>query len=345
MTLPDRPRIVHLIDDRTPGGVTRYLDFIANDPEMARLGRHQVVPVPRARPASVPVEADILVSHLAVTWRGLPGLMLLRASHPGTPMIHVEHSYCAGFVAANVTARRRFYALLRTGYSLFDQIAAVSHSQAAWIERHGLAAPPALSIVPPTVDLSPFHALAEPGRRVRNFALIGRLDRQKGFDVAIEAFRRVEGGDLRLRIHGAGPDLAALRQRAAGDPRISFAGHAATPAEAYASAEVILMPSRWEPFGLVAREALAAGRQVAVSCVDGLAELPPAGTLRVPELDPEAWRQAIADLAGREIAPLGDGLRAAGATGTVTAWSKLLGKCRGSRAEAGAPIGLLQHGA
>ncbi|WP_102223385.1 glycosyltransferase family 4 protein [Acidimangrovimonas sediminis] len=291
------PRIAHLVDDTTPGGVSRYLAFIAADTGMAALGTHRIVPVPRSRPASVSVEADIIVSHLTITWRGLPGLMALRARHAGTPLIHVEHSYCEGFVAANVRARRRFLTLLRAGYALFDRVAAVSAEQAGWMDRHGLVAPGVLSVVPPSVDFAPFRAVDAAADPARTFALIGRLDRQKGFDVAIAAFRAVEGPDLRLKIFGEGPEGAALRALAAGDARITFEGHAPAPNAAYAAADVVLMPSRWEPFGLVAREALVAGRRLVVSATDGLRGPLGPGATRVAGLSVGQWSEAIAGLA------------------------------------------------
>ena len=60
-------RIAHLVDDTNPGGVTRYLDFLARDPGMAALARHEIVEVPRTRAASARVQADVIVSHLTGT--------------------------------------------------------------------------------------------------------------------------------------------------------------------------------------------------------------------------------------------------------------------------------------
>lgn len=76
-------RIAHLVDDTTPGGVTRYLDFIRQNPAMAAEARHEVAVVSRANPARRAIDADIIVSHLAISWRGLPGLMACARATPG----------------------------------------------------------------------------------------------------------------------------------------------------------------------------------------------------------------------------------------------------------------------
>ncbi|NDV00538.1 glycosyltransferase [Pseudoroseicyclus tamaricis] len=319
-------RIAHLIDDQNPGGVTRYLDFIASDPGMAALGRHEIVPVSRYRPAATRIEADVIVSHLTLSWRGLPGLMFLRARHPGTPLIHVEHSYSAGFVAHNVTRAARFYTLLRTGYAMFERVVAVSAAQADWMARRGLVAEGRLEVIRPSLDLSDFRALDAPEGPVRTIGAIGRFDRQKGFDILIRAFRQIEGEDLRLRIIGDGPERARLEELAGADPRISFPGFAADPATAIAACDAIAMPSRWEPYGLVALEALAARRPVLVSNVDGLRDHVQTGALQVTGGGVDDWvvgfnRLVTAKSLKRPGAPVGT---------TRADWRRLLDEVTGA---------------
>ncbi|KAA2314248.1 glycosyltransferase [Pseudooceanicola sediminis] len=263
-------RIAHLVDDTSPGGVTRYLDFLTRDPAMQAFARHDVIAVPRNSPALRPITADIIVSHLTVTWRGLPGLMMLRARHAGTPLVHVEHSYSGGFVAARVTARARFQALLRCAYALFDRVVAVSEGQRFWLVSRNLIPAAKVDVIHPCVDLSAFRALPAIAGPARTFGLIGRFDAQKGFDIAIHAFRALPDADVRLNIYGSGAEEATLRDAAGNDPRIRFHPFVADPAAAMAQCDAIVMPSRWEPYGIVALEARAAGRLLAVSFVDGL---------------------------------------------------------------------------
>lgn len=263
-------RIAHLVDDTGPGGVTRYLDFLSQDPAMQDFAHHEVIAVPRANPAIRHIDADIIVSHLAITWRGLAGLMLLRARHAGTPLVHVEHSYSSGFVASRVTARTRFQALLRCAYALFDRVVSVSEGQRFWLVSRHLVAANKVDVIHPCVDLSAFRALTPVTGPARIFGLIGRFDTQKGFDIAIRAFRALPDPDVRLNIYGGGAEEAALRNAAGEDSRIRFHAFVSDPVSAMAQCDAILMPSRWEPYGIVALEARAAGRLLAVSFIDGL---------------------------------------------------------------------------
>ncbi|WP_428926209.1 glycosyltransferase family 4 protein [Marinibacterium sp. SX1] len=315
-------KIVHLIDDQNPGGVTRYLDFIASHPGMAAIARHEILPVPRTRAARSGIKADVIVSHLTLSWRGLPGLFGLRALYPGTPLIHVEHSYCEGFAAINVTRRRRFRAMLRTGYALFDKVVAVSAPQAAWMTRSNLVPADRLTVIPPCVALAPLAELVAPGAQVRRIGAIGRLDTQKGFDLLIQAFRALPFRDVTLEIFGDGPERAALQALAGSDRRIRFHGH--TPPEtALACSDAVVMPSRWEPFGLVATEALAGGRPLLVSGADGLAGHEADGARRVPEFTEPRWTRALSNLVTRPPqAPRLD--RETAETRTIGGWRQLL---------------------
>ena len=288
-------KIVHLIDDQSTGGVTRYLDFIARHPGMAAMASHEILPVSRTRPARAGIEADIIVSHLTITWRGLPGLTGLRALYPGTPLVHVEHSYCERFAAANVQQRRRFQGLLRCGYALFDRVVAVSEAQGLWLARSGVVPAGRLLVIPPCVELSSFAALAAPEGPVRRIGAIGRLDRQKGFDLLIAAFRDLPMPDVTLEIFGDGPERAELERLAGDDSRITFHGHTA-PEAALAACDAVAMPSRWEPFGLVATEAMAGGRALLVSTADGMAGHAADGAIQVPEFTSACWTRAMSDL-------------------------------------------------
>lgn len=266
-----RPHVLHLIDDTTAGGVMRVLDHIRNCPQMAQDAIHSLQPVRRGKPLPA-VNADLVVSHLTVNWRVLPMLILFRARHATTPLVHVEHSYTEAFTALNVGAKARFHTLLRTAYALFDRVVAVSEGQARWMRSRGLVRDNGVQVIRSVVDLSGFRALPRPQAPRRTIAAIGRLDRQKGFDRLIPAFKALKRADVRLDIYGEGAERAVLEDLAVGDSRIRFMGHAASPQDAMAAADVVAMPSRWEAFGLVALEARAAGRALVTSGVDGLAD-------------------------------------------------------------------------
>lgn len=263
------PQIVHLVDDTTAGGVMRVLDHIMSAPELSEFAQHSVMSVDRQSLIAPRITADVIVSHLAVRWRALPFIMSLRARHPQASLVHIEHSYTEAFTAENVTYKARFAFLLRRAYAVFDRVVAVSEGQGDWLRRSGAVKARALRVIRSCVDLSAFHALERPEGVPRVIGAIGRLDRQKGFDTLIKAFSRIHSADIALHIYGEGAEEASLRALAQGDPRIRFMGFQ-DPVKAMAAVDVVAMPSRWEAYGLVAIEALAAGRRLIVSDIDGL---------------------------------------------------------------------------
>lgn len=284
--------IIHLIDDATPGGVMRVLDFIRTHPVLTRGIRHDIREIRRGSLSAPRLEADLIVSHLAISWRGLPFLMQLRALNAQTPLLHVEHSYTAGFVAHKVPSKLRFFTLLRTAYAMFDKVAAVSAAQRDWLAARGLVDAARLELLRSAVDVMPFLRLPAVKHAPTVIGAIGRLDAQKGFDVLIAAFRACTRTDLQLQVFGTGAQGADLRALAGDDARIVFHDHIDDPVAAMAAVDVVAMPSRWEAYGLVALEARAAGRPVLVSGVDGLADHMRDGAVRVDSTI-AAWVTAL----------------------------------------------------
>jgi glycosyltransferase involved in cell wall biosynthesis len=277
-----RPTVLHLVDDTTAGGVMRVVDFLVSSGRLQAQAEHITQQVARGSIRPACLEADIIVSHLTLNWRGLPGLTALRAANLRTPMIHVEHSYTAGFVAHNVPKPRRFLAMLRLGFAIFNKVVAVSEAQAAWMRDQSLCRADKVTVIASCVDLQAFRAIAQRTGPVRVFGAIGRLDRQKGFDTLIAAFRTLTQPDIALHIYGQGEEEASLRRLASGDPRIHFMGFAATPTDAFDAVDAVIMPSRWEAYGLVAIEALSAGKPLICANVDGLNDHAAHGAIVVP---------------------------------------------------------------
>ncbi|QFT98631.1 D-inositol 3-phosphate glycosyltransferase [Roseovarius sp. THAF8] len=287
------PHVLHLVDDATPGGVNRVLQHIRTCPMMARSARHSLRVV--SRKGALPIcDADMIVSHLSLSWRRLPALVAFRARHASKPLVHVEHSYTEAFTALNVPSKLRFFTMLRTSLALFDSVVAVSHAQAEWMKRRRLVSPDALRIITPVVDLQDFRSIEAATRKPQVIGAIGRLHRQKGLDILIRAFQRLPNKDVSLHIHGTGPEKTELRALAAGDPRIRFFGHSDSPDRVMQSVDFVAIPSRWEAFGLVALEARAAGRPIICSDIDGLKTSAGAEATFVAGHSEIAWEKALA---------------------------------------------------
>ncbi|SOE01059.1 hypothetical protein SAMN06272739_2941 [Blastococcus haudaquaticus] len=139
----------------------------------------------------------------------------------------------------------------------------------------------------------------------RRIALVGRLSPRKGIDVALEAVALLaaRGHDTRLELCGSVfpgyewyeqelRDRAALPDLAG---RVTFAGYTSPTWPALERAEVVLVPSRAEPFGNAAVEGQLAGRPVVASAVQGLREIITSGEngLLVPPDDAPALADAI----------------------------------------------------
>jgi glycosyltransferase involved in cell wall biosynthesis len=138
----------------------------------------------------------------------------------------------------------------------------------------GLGADPERVVVAPITALVP-EAPAREGQhanRTTRYLFVGRLIERKGLDVLLEAFERVDGGEL--RIAGDGPLREVAEAAAARDPRIRLIGHVAGDAlaRAYRDADVLVVPSLYEPWGLVVHEGLASGLPVIATDQVGAAD-------------------------------------------------------------------------
>lgn len=289
------PQVLHIVDDATATGVSRVVEFISTSDNLARHANHKIHQVERGQFGAVPMDADIIVSHTTISWRTLPALIALRASRPNIPMIHVEHNYTASFVTHNVKHRARFMGMLKVGYSLFTRVVAVSDEQAAWMVFRNLVADTQVTTIQSCVDLTAFECIPSRFQPIRTIGAIGRLDQQKGFDLLIPAFRALPDPALRLMIFGTGPKEANLRQRAAGDERIEFAGFCSDATQPMRNVDAVVMPSRWEAFGLVAIEALAAHRPLLCARADGLIDHAQLGVTYFDDLNVDCIRRGMED--------------------------------------------------
>ena len=103
------------------------------------------------------------------------------------------------------------------------------------------------------------------------FGAAGRLHADKGFDTLLDAFSQAQIADSRLVIFGSGPEEAALKAKA--PPGTIFAGFRPKLPFDLASLDAFVLPSRFEPFGLVLLEAMAAGLPVAATRTAGPLEI------------------------------------------------------------------------
>jgi len=180
-----------------------------------------------------------------------------------------------------------------------------------------------IEIISPGVDLKLFHPIDARAARIHlgepkndhSVLFVGRIDPVKGIDVWFKAMALVVEANPELRgklcvcliggdIDEEEPDeelarLQALKNELGIGDLVTFLGRRSQEALPYyyASADVVVMPSLYESFGMVALEAMACGTPVVASDVGGLSYIVRNGEtgFLVPESDP----RALADCLGR----------------------------------------------
>jgi glycosyltransferase involved in cell wall biosynthesis len=151
---------------------------------------------------------------------------------------------------------------------------------------------------------------AEPWEQI--VLTVGRMVYEKGQWVLVEAAPHILARDQRAKfvLVGDGPTRAQLERRIAElglEEKFYFTGFVPDDVLAglYSIASVAVFPSLYEPFGIVALEAMAMGKPVVVSAVGGFDEIVADGVtgLKVPPSDPKALAEAVLRLLGdRELA-------------------------------------------
>jgi phosphatidylinositol alpha-mannosyltransferase len=180
-------------------------------------------------------------------------------------------------------------------YSFFDHAVAVSPS-AARFARAAWRRP--LGIVPNGIPIDLFTPAlrpASPGPSRRLLA-IGRLaDARKGIATMIEAFRILKARDDGWSLDIVGEDATASRA-----PAISgLTYHPPLPLndliERYRECDIFVAPSTsQESFGIVLLEAMATGKPIVCSDIEGYRHVAdPGGAVFVPPRDPAALADAL----------------------------------------------------
>jgi glycosyltransferase involved in cell wall biosynthesis len=125
---------------------------------------------------------------------------------------------------------------------------------------------------------------------------LGRLHKNKAFDVLVDALAALPG--VHLWLAGSGPEEAALKARARARgvaSRLAFLGWREDAAALYEAADIVVVPARHEPLGNVVLEAWARRRPVVAAASQGPRQLVTDGDtgLLVPVDDAAALAAAL----------------------------------------------------
>ena len=158
-----------------------------------------------------------------------------------------------------------------------DRIVCISKHDLQIAKKYGLNQNK-LTLVKNTIKEVPVTlTAAEISKDTKNFLFVGRFDKQKGFDLLLEAIAATRSEDFRVYCIG---DFVVNNEpkqleMVSSDKRIIHLGWK-TKLEVlqYMKAcDALIMPSRWEGFGLVALEALCCGCPVFHSGKGGLGDI------------------------------------------------------------------------
>lgn len=268
------PRIagIHLACSavRTP----KQLDFAAHPKVQVHRYSSSRVPWRMARPCrelqSIIRQTKPSIVHLHSTFAGLYG----RLVETDCPRVYCAHGWA--FTQEVGAPRRIVYALIEAALARrTDALIHISHDEfrAAW--RHGVRAPMnrvVLHGVRGPLDSGEAPLRVDPSKI--NLGFVGRFDRQKGVDVLLRAFRERQRDDLHLYMLGDFDREQRPRVTPRDSDAITWLGWIPqAKIDAYLKQfDAVVIPSRWEGFGLVAAEAMRNGKPVIVSDRGGLPE-------------------------------------------------------------------------
>lgn len=268
------------------------------------------------------VDYDLIHSHY---WMSGIAARELKSTW-GIPVIHMFHTL--GHMKNRIGAETEREGIYRINgeeevLDVSDRIVAATPAELAqlkWLYKFDTEK---IVVIPPGVDLSHFYPIDLDEAKEftgmededHHILFVGRIEPLKGIDTLIRAIALLEQEGvlekhpISVSIIGGEPDasseqmsdemarLKALREIYGVGDVITFLGRQDqdTLPYFYSSADVVVMPSHYESFGMVALEAMACGTPVVASEVGGLAFLvkDQVTGFHIPDDDPEALSKCL----------------------------------------------------
>lgn len=251
-------------------------------------------------------EPDII--HLHSTFAGaIMRLPYLLASRHRPKITYCAHGWA--FAREDPEWKKRIYAAMERRLArVTDAIVNISQDELNISAKYGL--PLAIS----RVILNGTSGYASSQKKIEglnpsliNLLFVGRFDRPKGVDILLEAMRMLTDRSVHLFVIGGFiVDSDALETLVSNAPRnVTFLGWLPRQEVGayYAAVDAVVMPSRWEGFGLAAIEAMSQATPVVASSRGALPEIiiPGKTGIIVPELTSAVFAKTIAGLDKKQM--------------------------------------------
>lgn len=195
------------------------------------------------------------------------------AARAGTPLIVSPRGMLSpGALAYSRWTKRLFWHVLQgPAYAQAACWHATSTQEAEELRAFGIRAP--IAVIPNGIDLPAPRPRARAMGAPRAILFLGRLHPKKGLDRLIEAWAALAAERPGWHLRVVGPDEAGHRAEIVahiarlGAPRVTFDGplYGAERDAALAEADLFVLPTRSENFGLTVAEALGAGTPAIVT--------------------------------------------------------------------------------
>jgi len=310
---------VSRLDAFNPRGAKAALSLLA--------APHNPLGARRARAAAAAFKPD--VAHVHNTWFGLSPAVIPALDAMGIPVVMTLHNYrliCAnaqlyrdGHPCTDCVGTHPWHGVQHACYrdsrlasTPAAATIALNRAKGTWVDHvtkfvaltdfarsmfiaGGL--PAERIVVKPNFTADPGPRSCAPSES-STVLVVGRLSPEKGVETLIDGFNRLGDTDLELVVVGDGPERAKLESQAG--PRVRFTGwlDPAAVQQLLLSARALCFPSEWyEPFGLAAVEAMAAGLPILTSPVGSLPDLIKDGAGWIAKQGTIAgWQQALISL-------------------------------------------------
>ncbi len=242
----------------------------------------------------------------------------------GTPIVHMFHTLgeMKNRIARSEAEREGEYRIIGEKQVLrrADRVIVATIAELTQLRFLYKANQSKLVVIPPGVDVSHFYPIPADEAKMyvglkpedRMVLFVGRIEPLKGVDTLIQAMSCVQmkqerpvhlaiiGGDPAASPQEMSAEMARLQKLCddlAVGQTVVFLGKRDQDKLPYyySAAELLVMPSHYESFGMVALEAMACGTPVIASEVGGLAYLVRDGEtgFTIPDQEPEALCEKI----------------------------------------------------